>query len=428
MQRQYWKFYWPLSLMGLAMVLSRQFQNAALARFDDPRRELAVWAMAASTFFLFNAALVFVPQMVNVLARSTRARRVCLRFTAAICMSLSAPPAMLAFTAAGREIIGRFFNIAGGELDDVTGYLRLLLPLIMVNGLRQYYTGLLIQARRTGAATVMHAAATAVVGATLFAGVTLHWRVVSTVVLSQVVSSTLHLLATFVLYKRFFRPPDRPSHDDLTYGRAMAFFWPVAATSTMFSLTRPIIYSFVNRTDAGQSRIAALRVAFDLAMLFHAPMNQMRNLMVTFGAGDLAGLRRFMTRITLAATAMMLAIAVTPLGRIVLEDMLGVEGGVLTMARQALYVLCGIPLIVSLRNYFHGGAMIVQRTRSMAVGAVGRIGAVYLATWATFSVGLLQHTAAAAILLLGFAVEGAIVAMARPLAHLAAKPGLDAAK
>lgn len=179
MHRHYWKFYWPLSLMGLAMVLSRQFQNGTLARYDSPERELAVWAFATGTFFLFNAALVFVPQMVNVLARSPRARQVCLRFTAIVCISLSVALATLSFTTAGHRLVGYFFNITGAELADVTAYLKLLGTLILVNGLRQYYTGLLIQARRTGMVTVMHIAAMAIAICTLILGVHLGWGAVA---------------------------------------------------------------------------------------------------------------------------------------------------------------------------------------------------------------------------------------------------------
>ena len=78
MQRQYWKFYWPLALMGLVMLLGKQFENGVLASYDDPARMLATYAFACGVFFPFNALLVFVPQMVNVLARSQRGRRVCL--------------------------------------------------------------------------------------------------------------------------------------------------------------------------------------------------------------------------------------------------------------------------------------------------------------------------------------------------------------
>ena len=78
--KNYWQFYWPLALTGLAMALSMQFQNAALARYPQAIMELAVFALAFSTYGLFNASLNFTAQLSNVYARSLEGTRRCHRF------------------------------------------------------------------------------------------------------------------------------------------------------------------------------------------------------------------------------------------------------------------------------------------------------------------------------------------------------------
>ena len=55
---QYWRFYWPLALTGVAMVLGVQFQNAALARYPEAVTELAIFALGYSTFGFFRASLM----------------------------------------------------------------------------------------------------------------------------------------------------------------------------------------------------------------------------------------------------------------------------------------------------------------------------------------------------------------------------------
>ena len=56
--KQYWRFYWPLALTGIGLVLSVQFQNAILARYPEAVKELAVLAIAygiyavPETFFI----------------------------------------------------------------------------------------------------------------------------------------------------------------------------------------------------------------------------------------------------------------------------------------------------------------------------------------------------------------------------------------
>ena len=67
---QYWRFYWPLALTGVGLVLAVQFQNATLARYPEAVAELAVLALAYGVFGFFNASLQFVSQLANVYARS----------------------------------------------------------------------------------------------------------------------------------------------------------------------------------------------------------------------------------------------------------------------------------------------------------------------------------------------------------------------
>jgi len=99
---QYWRFYWPLGLMGLAMVLSVQFQNAALARYPEAVTELAVFALAYSTFGFFRASLNFIAQLSNVFARSPTGTRRCHAFVVAASIVIMLPLILLlsAFTGA----------------------------------------------------------------------------------------------------------------------------------------------------------------------------------------------------------------------------------------------------------------------------------------------------------------------------------------
>ncbi len=411
LQRQYWRFYWPLSVTGLAMLLARQFQNGALARYPDAVHELATFAFASSMFWLFNATLIFVPQMANILARSRRGRRVCFRFTLGVSLLLTGGLTAIALTRSGSDLLRLMYDIEGKTLADVMRYLRYFLLLPLVNGLRHYYVGLLVQARRTGWVTLMNMFYLAIVIATLLFGFQAGWGAVKTLALAQVGSGVVHLLISFVLNKILYHSPEVPEHEDLTYGQALRFFWPVATTSTMFALSRPILYSFVSRMPNSDPIIAALRVAFDFAMIFHAPMNQFRNLFVTFGRADLAGIRRFMVRMMLSVTVLMAIVAVTPIGAMIFSKLLSIEDSLLAMANSVVILLCGLPLLVSIRNYFHGLSMIDRRTGPMAVGAICRNVSIYALSAGLYAWGWLDHVAATVVLLMGFVTETTVVVL-----------------
>jgi hypothetical protein len=159
--------------------------------------------------------------------------------------------------------------------------------------------------------------------------------------------------------------------------------------------------------------IAALRVAFVYAMMFHNPVNQFRHVFATFGSGDLAGVRRFMFRVLLGLTGIMLLLAGTPLCTLLLHRVLGIEGEVLHMARQSVLVLCLVPFVVALRNYFHGLALVDRRTTSMGAGAICRNLAVTVAAALLSAFGLLNHVWAPLALVAGFTAETVVVVVAR---------------
>ncbi|MBD3240020.1 MAG: hypothetical protein GF331_05495 [Chitinivibrionales bacterium] len=413
MQKQYWAFYWPLTLTGFAMLLSKQFENGVLARYPDAATELAIFAYAWSTFFLFNAALVFVPQVVTRLAKTPADRDVCQRFLWATCLVLTLPLLVASFTPFGASVIDRLFDLKGRELAAVVTYLRFLTPMILINGFRLFYVGVLVQERRTRTVTILNVAYLSTIVTLLTLGFRSGWRPVITLAVAQLSASSLHLLLG-ALTSRLGRKAgegEREQAVTVTYREVFSFFWPVALTSTMFAFSRPIMYSFVSRTPDAITTVAALRVAFDLAMIFHNPMNQSRHLFVTFGLKDRAGLQIFVTRVMIGLSAIMVLVAATPVLDTIMARLLGVDENIRAMARGAFWVLCLVPLTIGLRNMVHGTAMVKKRTTGMAIGGISRNVVIYVSSWACYRAGILNHLSAAGILVAGFAAEGIVVTL-----------------
>ncbi len=415
-QRQYWNFYWPLLLWSLSMVVARQFQNAALASFDPGGREIAIFAYATSVYWLPQAMLAFVPQVANALGRSERSRRVCLIFTGSICLVLTVPLLIAGFTPAGRQLLAWALGIREAKvLDQVASYLQWLCPMVVLNGMRHYYTGLLVQARRTGIVAALNIAHVPLVAAMLGVGIFLKWNPVPTIVAAQLVPLGAQMVASGVLFRLFYRPPVESEKESVTFSKALAFFWPVALTGLMFSMTRPIIYSFVNRLPTADPKpiIAALRVGFDLAMLFQMASNQFRHVFVTFGSRHLPGLRRFMCRVVVVVTALMLIVALTPLKTLFFGGVLGLESPVREYAGHVLLAMCAVPTVIAWRNYYHGLALIHHRTIGMGIGGLARNATAFLLAWGLLAAGGLVHpAAAAAVLVCAFTAEAITVNLA----------------
>ncbi|MFW6153934.1 MAG: hypothetical protein ACOC95_01840 [Planctomycetota bacterium] len=404
-QVHYWRFFWPLSLTGLAIVMARQLQNGAVGRFENATEQLATVAYGWSMFHLFNAMLAFLPQTVNVYARTRRSRRLCLWFTLAVGAVLTLPVATLAFTPVGPPVIGTAFDVSDSALGAIVGYLRLVTPLVLIAALRQYAFGLLIQGRRTGLVTSLHVTALMTQLVLLIAGFYVGWTAVNTVAIAQVLSGFTSASLGLLLVRRVRRSPVADGGVETSWPAVLGFYWPVAITGMMFSLSRPVIYSFAGRVAEGVAVVAALKVASDLTMVFQASVNQSRHLFVTFGRSHLHDLGRFMIKVWAGVTVLMLLVVATPLSEVVFRDALGLEPRVVPLARETAGVLCLLPLMVTVRNWFHGLAMTGKSTLSMAAGAASRTALVYLLGWSLYHAGVLNHVTGAVILVTGFLVE-----------------------
>ena len=413
-RRGYWSFYWPLALSSVVMLLERQFQNGVLARYPDGTAQLATFALAASGFHLFDAAVIFVPQLIAVMGRTRASRRTCRHFVFAVGLLLSLPLLFMAFTGAGQRLLAGLLNIPEALAPDVARYLQWLAPLVLVNALRNYGVGVLVLGARTGRVTVLHAVHMVALIGVLLAGRALGWGALPTIALATVASNGLHLILVAAAAAGTPVPPPSPGPPPLRvrWRDLCAFFWPVALTSTMFAMSRPVLYAFVNLTPDAVIHVAALRVAFDFAMFFQSPVNQFRHVYATYGAEDPHGVRRFMMRVTAVLVVAMAAVALSPAGRFLFGDLMGIEEAVLRRALESMVLLCAAPLVIALRNLNHGKLMVRRRTTAMGLASVLRVAAIGVASHGLYRIGWLDHRSASAALVLGFAVEALVVHLA----------------
>jgi hypothetical protein len=246
----------------------------------------------------------------------------------------------------------------------------------------------------------------------LMIGFKLGYKPVYVLVGSEAIAIILQLVGTLWVKRRYYQLPETPEHESLRYRELVRFFVPVSMTGVMFALSRPVLYAFVIRVPNGILAIAAMRVAFDFSMLFQSAANQFRHFFVTFGLDDLPGKRKFMALVGIAITAIMLLFALTPLSDYIWRDLMSIPDDVRVLALEVILIMCLMPGVIIVRNYFHGRLMVERRTSGMAVGSTLRVLSIYFAAQLFFDLGWLNHITASIILILGFVVETAVVIQA----------------
>ncbi|XOV89201.1 MAG: hypothetical protein ACFHX7_04730 [Pseudomonadota bacterium] len=409
MKMEYWRFYWPLALTASIMVLGGQFQNGVLARYPEAVTELAVFAIAGSTFGLLHAGIGFVSQISNVYARSAQGWARTLLFVVLVSAVFTLLLLVLAFTPLGALVLRAVYGINEALTERVVLYLKLFCPLLLLDGLRQFQLGLLIQNRMTGRVTLLNMLQLGTMITSLVMGFAAGLPAPYVLVGSQILASLVHLLAMSWVINRDYRLPAEPEHEQLLLGELFRFFLPVATTGVMFAISRPVLYALIARSPDAIVSIAALRVGFDVATLFQMTANQFRHFFVTFGDDNLAQKRLFMLFVGAGITGAMLLVAATPLSHFLLQTLIGISGRVLEYAKEVLLMMCALPGLILWRNYYHGLLMVARRTNGMALGGIVRVGGIYVLGNLMHFAGWLNYRTATLILLLGFVLEALVV-------------------
>ena len=410
-QARYWAFYWPLALTGAVTVLGTQIQNGVLARMENAAAALAAYAVAQAVLSLFNAAQAFAPQLTTRFARGPEATARVRGFILGISLALAGLVALLATF--GQPLIIASFSLSPALQAQTFAFLLALAPLVWLNGLRFYLIGRLIQQERTGRVTVLNGVHLTVLIVSLAAGLALRLGPVLTLVGAQALAGLVHAtlaIGALRLGAEGAAGSEAESEEVPSYQRLRAFFGPVVLTGIMFALSRPILYAAIGGTGDGILTIAALRIAFDFTFFFQQAANQFRHFFVTFGLDAMAEKRRFMIRVALGLTLAMALTAFTPLGPLLIAEGIGAEAEVTRRALAALQVMTLLPLLIILRNLFHGILMVEERTGGMALGSILRVLTIAGLAQLLTPVGLLTPSTAAWTLLAGFATETAVVA------------------
>ena len=410
-QARYWAFYWPLALTGAVTVLGTQIQNGVLARMEDAAAALAAYAVAQAVLSLFNAAQAFAPQLTTRFARGPEATARVRGFILGISLALAGLVALLATF--GQPLIIASFSLSPALQAQTFAFLLALAPMVWLNGLRFYLVGRLIQQERTGRVTVLNGVHLTVLIVSLAAGLALRLGPVLTLVGAQALAGLVHAtlaIGALRLGAEGAAGSEAESEEVPSYQRLRAFFGPVVLTGIMFALSRPILYAAIGGTGDGILTIAALRIAFDFTFFFQQAANQFRHFFVTFGLDAMAEKRRFMIRVALGLTLAMALTAFTPLGPLLIAEGIGAEAEVTRRALAALQVMTLLPLLIILRNLFHGILMVEERTGGMALGSILRVLTIAGLAQLLTPVGLLTPSTAAWTLLAGFATETAVVA------------------
>lgn len=200
----------------------------------------------------------------------------------------------------------------------------------------------------------------------------------------------------------------------MTLRDVLRFYLPLVLTSQMMTLSTPVINLGLGRAHDPAHALASYAVGFTLAVFMNSPAlvsNQAASALLRDEAASVRTLLGTFLAVGLLVSAADLLLALTPLGDLVLQSVMGVPHDIAESAKRVLLVMSPIPALLAVRGVYHGVIMTAERTTLITLSTGVRL-ALLSAVIALLLAGVLGmpgELAGAAALLAGIAGETVIV-------------------
>jgi len=203
-------------------------------------------------------------------------------------------------------------------------------------------------------------------------------------------------------------PPTMGAERPLSPRRILSFYMPLVLNAALLALAGPILNLGVARGHGPTLELAAFWIAFAIVVFAQSACLVFQPLTVTLldRRAPLATLATAALAVGLAATAIVLAVALTPLGDLVFHGLIPTRVPTARLARTVLVLLSPLPMLVALRGVANGVAVVARRTPLLATATLVRVitlaGVVAVAIGSGRGVGAIG---AAWALVIGTAIE-----------------------
>ena len=409
------RFLLPLMFIQVFQEFSGQFLNGGMARVPMATQTLAAYGLAWGLAGFLSSTLSQMRQVGLVLAENHRARQKIQFFVLVGGSIFGGLLLVLALTPLGVWVVDDLHGVEADLGIVVRDALLCLFPVPILEGLIRFYSGLLLRVRRTEVLSYATASSilTSIAGVFFLLPTTfVEARPILLPILVTYIGILVNLGIIIWGYRRYVGSQmEEGPEDSLRLPYIFGFFWPLALVMAIQGLSRPLINLFVARGPNGAESIAVLAVVYSLAHMAYGWLNDTRSLPPAFAeiANSSQAIRRFIGGCALLSFFSMVLLFWTPFREVILTAWIGLEGELVVQCRWPLFIFSFFPLVVAIRSYYHGVALIEHRTRVLAPSGPSRIGIIFLALLVLPRVGLEGATLGIASLLCGFVLETVVV-------------------
>lgn len=373
-------FFLPLALTSLIMVVSHTLFNAGLARMPRPEVMIAAFAVSKSTMHILQSPITMVRQTVTALITQRSNFRRTFIFLSVIVSVVVSVLAVTAFTGLSRIIFREIMGLSGRTLEEAIMMLRILFLFPLMVATRDFLFGLALKFRVTPLITI--ASAARIVYVLIFIYFLEEMSVIPGAYLAGlmfiggiVIEVLVMFVGTKITVRNFSAALDNLENSKptkpLTYGMLGRFYAPLILTSIIATSVMPLINSSLARTVDPDLALSAFAVAWGLGMIVLSPFMMFHQVTLNYIEPDnrySRSVRRFAALVSLLSTILISLMAFTNLGYLILTRIIGTTHEISILANDVLRLMCLLPFLMVIREYYWGILMKRRQTKQIWQG------------------------------------------------------------
>lgn len=155
----------------------------------------------------------------------------------------------------------------------------------------------------------------------------------------------------------------------------LKFYLPLAATSMLMMASHSFVSSGLARTPDASAALAAFALAQSLAVMFESPCYTIQRMCVALfkDQASYAAVKRTTIAVWATLTAVMLAIAFTPLGKVAFMQVLKVPPELYVDTVRSFRVFLLLPAFSAFRSFYQGLLITSKRTSLLTINMLFRL-------------------------------------------------------
>ena len=377
-------FYLPLAIMQLFVVFTHTLANVGLASLKNAEVCIAGYVVATNYTDMLQSPVYMMNTLVPTLVTDRASYRKVYRFFLGIMGTIFVLTAVLNFTGASRFILREWLSTTGDVLEMAVVCSKVLTVLCLVMLSKNFFSGFAIRVGKNyliTLATIMRM----IVVATFVEFMPLMNHYVSGAVLSGTLfvlaggAQTLSVIIGLILVYGSITngivdlerqlgtapvPGETNKGSSLKYMQIILFFLPLTVVALVEKMGPVFMNSALARTPDPALVLASYGVGWNIVALFAATAQSYQNMPIIFGG--IPASRKKLFRFTLLFGGFLslgvAALALTPLGSMILRKGVGVSDEVAAYGSNLLLFAIPYPFLTVMNRYLMGSIMRNRKT------------------------------------------------------------------